>query len=190
MTRPFRSVAAAVLALAVSACGGSGAGSSGADGSLPNARVAASDSMPLTKHKLKAKIRIVIPRRRHHRRMLVHGHFISPATQSIAIAVTPSAGGTTQNFNADLTTASNPDCTVSLVSPLICTITISLAPGSYTGTFATYDGLLNGTAILPATNSPPIKACRSRSSPVRTTSSMLRSTAFLRRWRSCRWRAL
>jgi hypothetical protein len=69
--------------------------------------------------------------------------YISPATQSIAISFTPSGGGATQTFNQNLTAGSS-GCTASLVSPLICSVTIALAPGTYVGNFATYDGPLSG----------------------------------------------
>jgi len=71
--------------------------------------------------------------------------YVSPATQSIAISFTPSAGGSTQTDNEDLTPASNPDCSASLVSPEVCTVSLSLTPGSYIASFATYDGLLNAS---------------------------------------------
>jgi sugar lactone lactonase YvrE len=103
------------------------------------------------RHKVKATIRIVIPKRRHHRRVLLHGHYISVSTRSIAIAVTPSAGGTAKNFNADLTPASNPDCLPSS-SGTVCTLPLELAAGNYTVTVATYDGLLAGGN---APNNPP-----------------------------------
>ncbi|HTA39814.1 MAG TPA: hypothetical protein VK760_12095, partial [Candidatus Acidoferrales bacterium] len=93
-------------------------------------------------HKVKATIRITIPKSKRHR-VLKRGRYISPATQSITIAVTPSSGPVV-NYNADLTPATNQNCTVGIVSPLICTVTLSLSPGSYTATFATYDGLLSG----------------------------------------------
>ena len=87
--------------------------------------------------KVRATIRIVIPKRTRRSR---GARYISPATQSIAIAVTPSGGGAVQRFNADLTPATNPDCTTSA----ICTLHLNLFPGSYTATFATYDGPLSG----------------------------------------------
>jgi virginiamycin B lyase len=134
-----KSGAALALAAAfmLSACAG------GSTPALPGAAPVSSGPSH-TKRKVKATIRITIPKRKHHRRIRVHGHYISPATASIAIAITP-VGGSPTNDNANLTVASNPNCTQSLVSPLICTLTITLAPGSYTATFATYDGPLSGT---------------------------------------------
>jgi len=69
--------------------------------------------------------------------------YVSPATQSIAISFTPAAGGATQTFNQNLT-PSTPGCVASLVSPLICTVTLSVGPGNYVATFTTYDGVLDG----------------------------------------------
>ena len=43
------------------------------------------------------------------------------------------------NHNADLSPSANPHCTQ---NPVVCTITMLLAPGAYTATFATYDGPL------------------------------------------------
>ena len=124
---------AGLIASAMTACSGGNA-----PGSQTVPRVAA----PVRTHKVKATIRIAIPKRKHHRRRSIRGHYVSSATQSIAIAITPS-GGSPASYNEDLTVASNPNCTESLISPLICTINLQLAPGSYTATFATYDGLLS-----------------------------------------------
>jgi sugar lactone lactonase YvrE len=68
--------------------------------------------------------------------------YVSPATQSIAVSFTPAAGGNAQTFNQNLTPGS-PGCTASLVSPLICVVTLSLAPASYVANFTTYDGVLD-----------------------------------------------
>jgi len=68
--------------------------------------------------------------------------YVSPATQSIAVSFTPAAGGNAQTFNQNLTPGS-PGCTASLVSPLICVVTLSLAPDSYVANFTTYDGVLD-----------------------------------------------
>jgi streptogramin lyase len=136
-----KSSIAGVLAAAflLTACGGGSAGSS-----LPSAGPPASGgTAPSKKHKVKATIRITIPKKHKRHRVRIHGHYVSAATQSIAIAITP-AGGSAVNYNANLTTASNPNCSASLISPLICTVVISLAPASYTATFTTYDGPLSG----------------------------------------------
>ena len=137
----LRTVCAVALASAVAACG------SGGISNLP--AVHASSVAAPSSAKILATIRIAIPKRNRHGR--IHGHYVSSATQSIAIAVTPKSGPVL-NFNADLTPATNSNCVAGLISPLICTIALSLPPGSYTATFATYDGLLQGGN---APNNPP-----------------------------------
>jgi streptogramin lyase len=136
---PFtRSACAFALASSLTACG------SGVTNSpLPGAQSAARAAAPEAKKKVKATIRIVIHRHRHHRRVLVHGHYVSPATQSIAITVTPTSGPAL-HFNANLTLASNPNCTT-MNAQLTCEVSMILGPGSYTADFATYDGLLSGS---------------------------------------------
>jgi virginiamycin B lyase len=68
--------------------------------------------------------------------------YISPATQSVAISL-QSRTTLPQTFNQDLTPANNPNCTASLVSPTVCTVTLPLAPGIYVASFSTFDGLLD-----------------------------------------------
>ena len=142
MLHSLRVLCAIALASTFAACA-SGATS----GTVPTALALQSD--PSAKKKLQAKIRITIPKRKHHRRVLIRGHYISASTQSIAIAIAPLAGGATTNYNADLTPANNPACTG---TPVVCTITIGLPAGSYTASFATYDGPLSGGN---APNNPP-----------------------------------
>ena len=130
---PLRRLAWGLAACVLGACG------SHAGGLLPNDSPALG-RVPLTaaessRSRIKAVFRIVVPRHKARAR------FVSPATQSIAISVTPSGGGTAQSFNADLTPASNPNCTG---SPTVCTLTMALGPGTYNAVFATYDGLLAG----------------------------------------------
>jgi hypothetical protein len=157
MAYSARPIAAALIALLVSACGGSGGGS------LPVSADNASGStapMHARQHKVKGTLRISIPKHKRHN-VLIHGHYVSPSTQSITIAITPVGGGAVQSFNTDLTPGSNPSCVASLISPLVCTVSLNLAAGNYTGTFATYDGLLNGAGNptgnqLSANQSVPI----------------------------------
>jgi streptogramin lyase len=91
----------------------------------------------------RAIVRIAIPKRRR----AMHGHYVSPATQSIAIALT-TQGGSPVGYNADLTAATNPNCVGHAPEPLVCTITIQAPPGTYTASFATYSGPL-GTNNAP-----------------------------------------
>jgi virginiamycin B lyase len=127
------SAVAATLLLVTSACSGSGT-------TLPSASPASAAGAERTRFKGKARIRIAIPRRRHRHR---GERYVSAATQSIAIGVTPS-GGEVHTYNVGLTPSTNPNCTASLISPLICTVTLTLDPGTYKASFATYDGPLNG----------------------------------------------
>ena len=127
-----RGASACVVAASLTACGG-------IHGVAPPP-VVPSSARPASN--VSATLRIVIPgkttlgTRRAPR-------YISPATQSIAIAFATS-GGPTLRFNQNLAPASNPDCKASLISPTVCTVTLVVAPGSYTADFATYDGLLDG----------------------------------------------
>jgi streptogramin lyase len=102
---------------------------------------------PLAKRpvqKQKATLRITIPRRKHGRRGSHRGHYVSPSTQSIAIVFTLPASHQHLIYNEDLTPATNPNCTASLVSLTICTVTLTVPAGEYGATFATYDGSLDG----------------------------------------------
>jgi hypothetical protein len=134
------------------------AGCSGAGhalGSLPNTGLQASQ-------RASASLRIVIPPKSALPTSSTARKpaYISPATQSIAVSFAPAGGGSPLTFNQNLTTAANPNCTASLVSTLLCTVSFSLPSGSYTATFATYDGLLqNGEPtgnVLSANQSLPV----------------------------------
>ncbi len=54
----------------------------------------------------------------------------------------PSGGGTPVTINQNLSSA-NANCAASLVSPLVCTVTLNLSPGSYQASFTTFDGPLD-----------------------------------------------
>jgi streptogramin lyase len=99
-----------------------------------------SGTVPSAKRTVEATIRIAIPNRRH-RRGRVRGHYVSPATQSMAITMTRT-GAAPVNLNVDLTPETNPNCTST--GPLNCSIRFALPPGSYAASFTTYDGLLSG----------------------------------------------
>jgi virginiamycin B lyase len=99
--------------------------------------------------------------------------YISPATQSVAIRFVPAAGAPV-TFNQNLTAASNPNCTASLVSPTICTVTMALVAGSYTATFAAYDGLLdvNGNPtgnVLSANQNVPVSIVQAQANAINVT---------------------
>jgi virginiamycin B lyase len=79
----------------------------------------------------------------------------------MAVVLTPSGVGTPHPVNVDLTVAANPNCT-STPTATMCTISMALAPGSFTASFTTYDGLLNGSGnptghVLSANQSVPLK---------------------------------
>jgi virginiamycin B lyase len=122
--------AAACAATMLAAC----ANANGGNSTLPPQRGAGDGA---AREKTTLTLRVAIPRRRRGVRT---ASYVSPATKSIAIAVTPS-GGSTAHYNANLTPASNPHCTS---APLVCTLTIPVKPGKNAMAFATYDGLLDG----------------------------------------------
>jgi virginiamycin B lyase len=120
------------VAAALAAC-------SSAGNEMPAAPTPASAQAPMTdgdaaQTPIRATLRIAIPRRTHR------GHYVSPATKSIAIAIERKGKTTQHNFN--LTPATNSKCSP---SPLVCTITMLFKPGEYVLTFATFDGLLDAT---------------------------------------------
>ncbi|MDB5029244.1 MAG: repeat containing protein [Candidatus Eremiobacteraeota bacterium] len=83
--------------------------------------------------------------------------YVSPATQSIEITATPSAGAPV-SVHQDLTPASGNCRASNPVGYLDCTIVLSLAPGSYTADFATYDatgGASGGGNLLAQTKGYP-----------------------------------
>jgi streptogramin lyase len=120
-----------------------GCASPGTPGSLPlrasNPAAKPSAAEYGSRKKVLATLRIAIPQRRRHRAR-IGAHYISAATQSIAVSFTASGGGAPLTFNLNLTPATNPNCTAALV----CTLSFAIRPGNYTATFATYDGLLSG----------------------------------------------
>ena len=133
MVAKLIAVAAGIAVLA--GCGGSQAVAPRP--SAPTGATAASPSAKAT-----ATLKVTIPNRTANANAR-RPQYVSPATQSIAVSFTPTPTGSTQTFNQNLTTGS-PGCVASLVSPLICTVQFALAPGNYTATFTTYDGLLDG----------------------------------------------
>ncbi len=121
-------VLAALLLLA--GCGGGGASSGGLGSTLPKQANGATNSV---------RFSITVPPK-----TASSGRspaYVSSATQSMTIAVLQ---GTTNVLNQTLgLTPSSPGCTTSLAGTL-CTISLSLAAGSYTASITTYDGA-NGT---------------------------------------------
>ena len=122
---------ACVGALALLAgCGGGGAGSGGLGSTIPH---------PTTGVNGGVRFAVTVPPK-----TTSSGRspaYVSPATQSMTIAVLQ---GTTNVVNQSIgLTPSSPGCTSSLAGTL-CTVSLSLAAGSYTASITTYDGT-NGT---------------------------------------------
>ena len=129
---PGSRVAAICTALALLAgCGGGGAASGGLGGStIPKQTNGATSAV---------RFAITVPQK-----TAATGRgpaYVSPATQSMTIAVLQ--GATNVLSQTVGLTPSSPGCTNSLASTL-CTISLSLAAGSYTASITTYDGP-NGT---------------------------------------------
>ncbi|HTA38044.1 MAG TPA: hypothetical protein VK760_03150, partial [Candidatus Acidoferrales bacterium] len=82
-------------------------------------------------------VRIRIPKHRHRGR---GARYISAATKGMTLAIT---GASTLNQAINLT-PSDPRCTG---TPLVCTIAVSLAPGTYSAAVTTYDLAPVGGAI-------------------------------------------
>ena len=128
--------ASVALSLALVGCGG--AGSAGGAASLPG-----TGSVPRTTD---ARVVITIPQRAANSAGLRAPAYVSPSTQSLTVAID---GGTPMAQNL---TTSSPNCSVGgPLSALTCTVPISVATGSHTFTFNTYDGL-GGTGNLLSTN--------------------------------------
>ncbi len=128
--------ASVALSLALVGCGG--AGSAGGAASLPGA-----GSVPRTTD---ARVVITIPQRAATSAGSRAPAYISPSTQSLTVAID---GGTPTAQNL---TTNSPNCIVGgPLSALTCTVPISVATGSHTFTFNTYDGL-GGTGNLLSTN--------------------------------------
>lgn len=120
---------AVTLAVALASCSGESARGTAPAG-LPQLEAA---------KKVNVTLRIRIPRKPHRGRQLRRPEYVSVATQSIAITAMDENGGQSRTFNQDLTPASNPHCNP---ATLICTIALPLKVGTYTLSFATFDGLL------------------------------------------------
>ena len=144
------SALAATALLAASACSGGAR-----EGSLP----ATSPGGPShrTTH---ARLLIKVPPQKHHKKIRVRGHYISPATASLTYTVTPALVGGATSGEVDINT-SNPNCTVTgVVGYLSCSIDISgIVPATpYTFSFTTYDAAGGGGNILSANDDVPFTA--------------------------------
>jgi virginiamycin B lyase len=133
----LRRGASCVLALALAACAGGA--------SLPPGTSPAAAPVPAKAkaHKLHAKLRITIPRRRHHHK---GARYLSSATQGLTLAVT-GPNSFTLNETVGLTVSSNPQSCTSTLAGTSCVLTLpGLAPcpspaNCYSMTIATYDAI-------------------------------------------------
>lgn len=163
MKRFFVFAALVVSAILAACSGGNGVLPASFDGAAARHR---------TTGKSHATIVISIPdltsdvKRRTGKR---HRRYVSPATQSIAMAIT-SAGGSVKSFNFDLTQASNSHCDAD-GDGTTCTLTVDLPIGSYTGAFTTYDHLLSGKTptghVLSANQSLPFSVAKNKPNVVK-----------------------
>lgn len=110
----------------------------------PSANALKSLMLEHQRHRPKGKaiIRIRIPKAKHRRPVRIHGHYVSAATASIEIVVTPTIGDA-QHFDANLTAADDPKHCATQSGAIVCTIPIDLPAGNYTASFATYTGALD-----------------------------------------------
>ncbi len=123
-----------VAATLLSACGGGAA--------LPPAKTAAKTTAP---GQGTLALTIAVPHRATASASKRSPAYISSSTQSIAITIAHGSNVALQEA-VGLTTASNPNCTTSGTTTT-CGMTIGLAAGSFTATFATYDGpVVSGAA--------------------------------------------
>jgi hypothetical protein len=124
----FRNVAPSILVFSLSACSAAGGGvpPSGPAGQMPR--------QATSRHTLAARFTLTIPKgRKDHK----HGRYISPATKSMRIVIDKNAvqvSSTTTNV-----TPSSKGCAATN-SGTQCTVTVTLAAGSYTASVSMYSG--------------------------------------------------
>jgi hypothetical protein len=127
-----RSIAAIVTASALlAACGGGGGSGGGSVAPRPATAPISSNAQGTI------ALNITIPKKTTAsatRRLA----YVSASTQSLALTITQGATPVLQQA-ISLSPASNPNCTTT-AGATTCTALIGLAAGTYTGTFATYDG--------------------------------------------------
>jgi DNA-binding beta-propeller fold protein YncE len=132
----------ALLAIVGAAC----SGGNGASGSGPIPGAPGGGSAPARGHH--AKFVIKVPPRSHERK---HGHYVSPATASLAISVN---NGDPTFVNISL---GNANCSAAGGGYLQCTISVNAPPGNDTFSFITYDepggdgNALSGNTDVPFT---------------------------------------
>lgn len=161
----------AVLAIAVALTAASCSAGSGANRLLPATGPGS------------AGLQIHIPR--HVRK---HAHYVSPSTRSLTLALSPAAGCAkcTPASSGDYgLTPDSPGCTTD-ASGITCRIQLALAPGSYTGKIATYDGAVGcqklavPCSVLSQNQSFPLTIASGKSNvPSITLAGVLRGFVFV-----------
>lgn len=118
-----------LLSLLVAAC-------SGSPGAAPPTNAPSGfDTAKTVEATRKAAVRFTIRIPKRARR---HARFVSPATQSLTLTISPASGGTPVVNKTLNLTPSSPGCS-SIASFRQCKVAVSVAPGSYIATVATYD---------------------------------------------------
>ena len=107
-----------------------------------------------------ARLSIKVPPQKHHKKIRVHGHYISPATASLTYTVSPPLAGNVSSGEIDIS-ATSPGCsTTGVIGYLACTIDIpGIVPGTpYTFAFTTWDQAGGAGNQLSANDDVPFTA--------------------------------
>jgi hypothetical protein len=144
MIRRFGVPVAAFAVLVAAGCAGGGV-------TAPSPHVAATPNATTTAAGIagtSATLRIVIPARPAASASTTRSpKYISFATQSIEIVLTPSGGGSAITVTQNLTPTS-PGCQGNLNSSTTCTLHLpGLVPGTYAVSFTTFDGTLDSNNV-------------------------------------------
>jgi hypothetical protein len=150
-----------IAALLAAGCAGNSAGAAPAFPTTP-----AQHGNP------QATLRIRVPKHRRRRR---RADYVSPATQSAQISISPASGcgACSHTLKLDMSLMpGSPNCAESTAGTT-CSISLTLAPGSYTGSIATYDGPLVGGAPsgneLSANDAFPVNVAASEANAIGVT---------------------
>jgi virginiamycin B lyase len=154
LQRLVRWVLGSVSAVALVACS---SGITPPAGPVPQA--------PAQVHRVTATLRILIPKREHRHRIRVHGHYISPATQGLTLAISRGSGVAFSETIA-LTPQSNPQGCSNTPSGTLCLSKIPLAPcpnasNCYTASIATYDAIAGCPSACSITGANELSANQS-----------------------------
>jgi len=113
-------------------------------GAVPSASSNAGGA-PGAAHHGTLRLVIKVPPKKKAHRAIKRGKFVSPATQSMTVAI---SGAATKTLTANLTPTSN-GCSSTLATTT-CTLSLDLAPGTYDAAISTFDGLSGDGALLSA----------------------------------------